>query len=231
MPHADPPAWLAALAWVSLGVAFLCAALILADIYLRGHRQKMGIMEVVWPVTALYFGPLAFWAYQRWGRPQSPQWQGRHGMPPGKSFPATVAVAVSHCGAGCTLGDIIGGWIIFAGAFEIAGASLWPEYIADCTLAFSLGIAFQYFSIAPMRGLGVREGILAALKADTLSLTAFEMGLFGWMALVQLVWFPAGLHPDDPVYWFLMQIGMVLGFITAYPVNAWLLTAGIKEAM
>ena len=40
-----------------------------------------------------------------------------------------------------------------------------------------------------MRGLGLRDGIVAALKADTLSLMAFEVGLFGWMAIVQLVLF------------------------------------------
>lgn len=39
------------------------------------------------------------------------------------------------------------------------------------------------------------------------------------------------LHPDSPVYWFMMQIGMVLGFFTSYPVNAWLIRSGIKEAM
>lgn len=227
-----PPHWLTGLAWVSLGIAFLGALLILADIYLRGFRQKMWIMEAVWPVTALYFGPLALWAYALWGRPQSRKWQTAHCNPPEKSWVATVCVGVSHCGAGCTLGDIIGGWIIFAGGFRIAGLSLWPEYIADYSLAFALGIAFQYFTIAPMRGLGVRDGIVAALKADSLSLTAFQVGLFGWMALVQFVFFPVGhLHPDGAAYWFLMQVGMVLGFFTAFPVNAWLLKRGLKEPM
>ncbi|MFC7482973.1 DUF4396 domain-containing protein [Luedemannella flava] len=28
-----------------------------------------------------------------------------------------------------------------------------------------------------------------------------------------------------------MQVGMMLGFVTAYPVNAWLIRKGIKEAM
>ncbi|HET6586632.1 MAG TPA: DUF4396 domain-containing protein [Oleiagrimonas sp.] len=223
--------WLTALAWFSLGVAFLCAALILGDTYLRGYRQKMRIMEIVWPVTALYFGPLGLWAYARWGHPKTPKWQAIHGEPREKSFAATVGVGVSHCGAGCTLGDIIGGWVIFAGGFTLAGLALWPEFIVDYILAFTLGIVFQYFSIAPMRDLGVRDGIIAALKADTLSLTAFEVGLFGWMALVHFVLFPSGLHPDSAVYWFMMQIGMVLGFLTSYPVNAWLLGAGVKEAM
>ncbi len=64
------------------------------------------------------------------------------------------------------------------------------------------------------------------------SLTAFEIGLFGWMALMTFVFFPAPhLTPASPVYWFLMQIGMIAGFFTAWPVNAWRIRAGIKEAM
>jgi hypothetical protein len=34
-----------------------------------------------------------------------------------------------------------------------------------------------------------------------------------------------------PVYWFLVQIGMIAGFFTSWPVNTWLIRAGIKEAM
>lgn len=189
-----PPPWLNALAWFSLGLAFLCAGAIMYDIHGHGFRQKMWIMEVVWRTMALYFGPLAVVAYGRWGRPQTARWQAARGDPPGKSFPASACVAVSHCAAGCVLGDIIGGSIIFAGAFEIAGVVLLPEYIAEFALAFVLGIAFQYFSIAPMRNLGLREGIIVALKADTLSLTSFEVGMFGWMALVQFVMFQAAMY-------------------------------------
>lgn len=102
MPHA----WLTALAWAALTVAFASAAWIGYDIYVRGYRQRMKIMEVVWPVTALYFGPLAAWAYRAWGRPSAHRWQAGHGGPPDKPGYATTAVGVSHCGAGCTLGDI-----------------------------------------------------------------------------------------------------------------------------
>lgn len=231
------PFWLTVLAWVSLGSAFACALVIAIDLA-SGHRQHMWIMNLVWPITALYAGPLALWAYFKAGRlsahkrMQAEKARGEEPASKRKPFWQMVGVADSHCGAGCALGDIAGGWIIFAGAFQIAGLSLWPEYIADYVLAFILGIAFQYFTIAPLRGLGVREGLIAALKADTLTLTAFELGLFGWMAIVQFVFFPIGrLHPDTPVYWFLMQIGMMLGFLTSYPVNVWLLKAGIKEAM
>lgn len=227
-----PPTWLTVIAWVSLAVAFLTAGLILYDIYGRGYRQKMAVMEAVWPVTALYFGPLAWWGYRRWGRLNSPRHQRQTGAKPEYGERVAVSIGVSHCGAGCTLGDIVGAWVVFAVGWKLLGLALPGEYIADFTLAFALGIAFQYFSIAPMRGLGLRGGIVAALKADTLSLTAFEVGLFGWMALIQLVFFTAPhLEPDHAAYWLLMQVGMVLGFATAYPINVWLIRRGIKEAM
>ncbi len=182
-------------------------------------------------MTALYLGPLDWLAYRRWGRPNSPKLQQERGEP-SYGFPASVAVGVSHCGAGCTLGDIIAAFLVFFAGWTLLGLALPVEYIASYALAFVLGIAFQYFSIAPMRGLGLREGIRAALKADALSLTAFQIGLFGWMAVMQLLLFPVHhLHPDHPSYWFLMQFGMVLGFLTSYPVNWWLIRRGTKEAM
>lgn len=230
-----PATWLVALAWVALAVGFACCGAIAFDIYGRGYRQRMRVMELVWPVTGLYAGPLAVLGYLRFGRPQTHRWlteQDREEAP-GKPRWATVSVGVSHCGAGCTLGDIIAEFAVFFLAVSIAGETLFAEYVGDYVLAIALGLAFQYFAIAPMRGLGFRKGIIAAAKADILSLTAFEVGLFGWMALTALVFFPAPHHltADSAVYWFMMQVGMCLGFMTAYPVNSWLIRRGIKEAM
>ena len=230
----EPPTWLVWLSWASLAAAAVCALDILFDVYGRRRRQMMPVMEAVWPVSALYLGPVASVAYRRWGRPKSMRWLHEHGLdePPDRPFWTKVAVGVSHCGAGCTLGDIVAEWVVFGLGATVAGVALIPEYIGDYVLALALGIAFQYFAIAPMRGLGFRKGIVAAAKADVLSLTAFEVGLFGWMALMAFVFFPGPhLHPDSPVYWFGMQIGMVLGFATAWPVNVWLIRAGVKEAM
>ena len=224
------------IAIISLILAGISALAILYDIYISGNRQKMGIMEVVWPVTALYFGPFGVWAYWMMGRKSTKKsdqsklgrMQGKHKEKP---FWQTVAVAVTHCGGGCTLGDIIAEWAVFLLAIEIAGMAIWPELIGDYILAYALGIIFQYFAIAPMRDLSVGEGVIAAIKADTLSLTAFEIGLFGWMLLMRFVFFDPPLHPDEPTYWFMMQIGMVLGYFTSYPMNWWLVRKGIKEAM
>lgn len=225
--------------------------MVIADDEVR-HPQKMWIMNVVWPVNALYFGPVGLWAYFAIGRkstkehmeqmqkeyqnagqedePKDPVKKAeKKGM---KAFWQIVSVGVTHCGAGCTLGDIIAEWIVFWTGWMIAGIALWPEYILDFTLAYLLGVVFQFFAIAPMRNLGVKDGLVAAVKADTLSLMAFEVGLFGWMALTYFVFFARPhLHPTEATYWLMMQIGMILGFFTSYPVNIWLIKRGIKEAM
>jgi hypothetical protein len=226
------PTWLTILAWIALITGGLCAVGILVDIYLAGNRQKMPIMEAVWPVNALYLGPLTVWLYVRYGRRMSTRVQAEQSDPPDKPRWATTTIGVLHCGAGCTLGDIIAETGIFLLAITIAGQAIWAEFIGDYVLALALGIVFQFFAIAPMRGLSVGKGLVEAAKADFLSLTAFEVGLFGWMALMAFVFFPGPhLHPDTAAYWFLMQVGMALGFLTAYPINAWLIRRGIKEAM
>jgi hypothetical protein len=140
--------------------------------------------------------------------------------------------ATRIAGQGCALGDLIAEWVLFAVGGTIAGVALWLEYIADFALAFIFGIAFQYFAITAMRRRSVRDGVIAALKSDALSVMTFEIGLFGWMALMFFVFFPnPHLKPDHAAYWFLMQVAMILGFLTSFPANRWLITRGIKEGM
>jgi hypothetical protein len=226
-----PPTWLTILAWISLAAAFLSAGAIVYDIYARGLRQPMRVMEAVWPITALYLGPAGWFAYGHLGRPRpsrDAQAGGEEEIPEWKG----VAVSATHCGAGCTLGDILGEWVVFAGSLTIAGAALWPAYMLDFALAYLLGIVFQYLAIKPMSDLTPRQALRHAIRADTLSLVAFEIGLFGWMAPVFFVLFPGPhLTPGNPAYWLMMQIGMALGLLTTYPVNGWLVRRGIKHPM
>ena len=223
MTQTGSTAWIV-LAWVSLGVAFVCSGAIAWDIGVRVNRARMTVMNFVWPITARYWWQVAVWFYFTRERERGDWW--------------STALGVCHCGAGCTLGDLVGEWIVYLTAWSIPlfaaedANTLTAMFVADFTLAWSLGIAFQYFSIVPMRDdLGRLEGIWAAVKADTLSIVAFQVGLFGFMALYHLVLWQPPLTVASPVYWMMMQVGMVVGFFTAWPVNAWLIRRGIKEPM
>ena len=273
------PVWLTVVAWIYLAACFSCAGIIVYDIAVKRRRQPMGVMNFVYPITALYFGPLAVAFYWRWARVAAPTpmppmsaslttasraptvsraptapagsaramgqhahhdmtgaaGPGRADQPRERARPwwVTIAVEVSHCGAGCSLGDVVSEFAIFALGLTIAGVTLGAEYVGDYVLALVFGIVFQYFAIAPMRGLGVRDGLKAAAKADFVSLTFFEVGLFAWMAVMAFVLFPAPHHltPGSVSFWFLMQAGMIIGYATSWPANVWLINRGVKVPM
>lgn len=219
------PEWLHVLAWLALLLGFASAGIIL---FFVDGLPNMRIMRIVWPISGLYLGGWAIGLYRKsMQKAQSP------GAPDNSQSPRALDVftAVCHCGAGCVLGDLIGETVTPALGLSFAGTFA-SKLLIDFFFAYLLGILFQFYSIVPMRGLSVGRGIVAAIRADTISIAAFEIGMFGWMALERFVLFSnPPLRPYEAVFWFMMQIAMIVGFFTAFPANAWLLRKGWKEKM
>ena len=232
------PQWLHLLSIAALAIGAVSATAVGIDVW--RHPQKMSIMNIVWPVVALFGTGLTAYAYLRYGRRSAREAADEAPKPP---FAVMVAKGALHCGSGCTLGDIVAEWTallapgvaIWFGWGSLFGNKLFAVWILDYILAFLLGIVFQYFTIAPMRGLGLGAGIWAAVKADALSLTAWQVGMYAFMAFANLVLFRSllgvRLVANMPEFWFMMQLAMICGFATSYPVNWLLLRAGIKERM
>ena len=122
----------------------------------------MAVMNAVWPITALYLGPLAVFSYWRLARAD--------GTPRGLAFWQKIVIEATHCGAGCTLGDVISEVGLFLAGITLFGSQLLTSYLGDFALAYAFGIAFQYCAIVPMRGLSFWPGLRAAVEADTVGL-------------------------------------------------------------
>lgn len=220
---------IAAIALLMLGV--LCASYMAWQ--MKRTPPKMAVMRFVWPLCALFAGPLLIWFYHRYA-----------GMDSGKTpYAAKVAKGTLHCGAGCSLADLIcenvahfaPGVLAFFGMGTIFETEIFAQWTMDYVFALLIGIVFQYFAIAPMRDLSVGDGIVAATKADVLSLTSWQVGMYGFMGLAHFVLFPAlfggKVDAGSPVFWVAMQIAMLAGFATAYFPNWWLIRSGLKEEM
>jgi len=228
--------------WLLLSVVTL--AIIAVDCVRR--PQHMGVMNVTWPLTALYFGPIAGWLYAAYGRsaPKSHHHHEGHGAHhhdmhhdhhamAGDDHEASARstfVSTTHCGGGCVLGDLIGESVVSALSLTLFGSMLIAGWTVDFVLAFMLGVAFQYWSIRPMQpdmtpGMALR----AALKADTLSILAFQVGMFVVMGLRAVL--APGLTVADSDFWIWMQAAMLVGFATSFPANRWLVRKGLKHAM
>ncbi len=220
----------------ALVLAIVSSLVIVADI-IAGHPQHMMLMNFVYPITALYAGPLGLLVYFTLGRKSTRQAvlqaTARGQKPPQQSKPfwQSVAVGALHCGSGCTLGDILAETLLFFFPLVWLGRKLYGAWLIDFIFAFIIGILFQYYAIKPMRKISAGDALKAALKADTLSLIAWQIGMYGWMAIATFLIFHHELRASDPMFWCMMQIGMLCGFLTAYPVNWWLLRKKIKETM
>ncbi|MCA0969226.1 DUF4396 domain-containing protein [Halobacillus litoralis] len=217
---------LAIISWIALGLGILSSIIITVDII--RHPQMMKIMNIVWPINGWFFGPFALWTYFKWGKLKAKD----NDREDHRGRPAKVFVSTSHCSAGCSFGDAVGVPIVALTGLTIAGSTLFAHYAVEFILAYAFGIIFQFFAIYPMnQEQGVTHSLKAAIKADSLSLIAFEIGMFGWMAIVHFVLFAEPPKPTEATYWFMMQIAMILGFLTSYPANWILVRKGIKEEM
>lgn len=224
-------------------IGILSALSITIDI-LKHPQKEMPIMNLVWPINGLWAGIFGVWAYFTIGKYRKMDMSNMKmddmkdmdmsnmKMDDNKysSFWQGVVADTLHCGAGCSLADLIGPWLFLVFPFTIFNNYTFGEWTLDYFLALLTGVTFQYAAISPMMNEKGVKVWLRALKIDFLSLSSWQIGMYGWMALVIFVWF-GRLSPTTPEFWFMMQIAMCCGFITAYPVNWWLVKVGIKMGM
>lgn len=58
----------------------------------------------------------------------------------------------------------------------------------------------------------------------------YDFMAFAQFYLFEQVW-NHWIDPNIPEFWYMLQIAMMAGFATSYPVNWWLIRTGIKEKM
>lgn len=192
----DVPAWLTALSWLWISACLLSAAWIARDILAHGHRQPTRTLDAVWPASALYLGPVAALLHRRWGRSHR--------------VPRTAAGGLAG-GAASTLAHLVGVPLVVLTGLRIAGIDLWPMILVIAVIAVALLATFE--AVAGRR-------IAAAVALAAVTVLAFDVGMGGWMLLLHFTGnMPSASHV---AFWFLMQLGVVLGTLTALPVVHWL---------
>jgi len=210
------PAWLTTLSWIFIATAVMSAAAIVYDVYGRGHRQPHRVMEAVWPLSALYLGPLALPIYNRFGRTHSAEWRERAGMSTERSLTATAVRSGLPGGVSSGLAHVVAVPFVVATGLTIANVDMW-DMVAIITVLATAGIfAFEYlvFTSRDRRVPGL-AGLRPALVVSLVTVIAFDLGMLGWM---MILYYSENMPPAGDVrFTFLMQIGLILGTLTVYP--------------
>ena len=213
------PDWLTPVAWTYITLSLLSAAIIAFDIYVLRRRHLGVATELVWIASALYLGPFAIPVYLRSGRanPTSAAVNERTG---GEA--EATAIAVLPGGGASAVAHLIAVPFVVAVGWTIAGMAMWPMILVIAVLVtVMLAIYERVASRGPQSGRSGGVSVGSALAAAVITVVAFDVGMVGWMLLLHF----NNLMPPvtDSTFWFLMQMGVILGLLTGYPAVSWLL--------
>jgi hypothetical protein len=179
---------------------------------IRERNQGIAsMMKLVWTLTVLYSGVFGLAIYWYSGRSQISR----------DSFWRRGFRSNSHCYSGCGLGEIVG---ITLAQGILALSTLWVALIT-----FGFAYLFGYaLNVGPLmqEGESFREAAKDAILSETPSITIMEIAAIGADLLLAAT---AGI--GSVLFWMAMAFSLSIGFIAAYPVNAALITLGVKEGM
>jgi hypothetical protein len=131
-----------------------------------------------------------------------------------------------HCVAGDGVGIIAGA--VLSSVFRIAGLG---EVIVEYVLGFVFGwTIFQALFMRDTAGGSYRRALGGTFMSELLSMNLLMAGMVPTvMALKSQI--PSAADPTTPSFWFVMSMGLLVGFMFAYPMNWWLVAYHLKHGM
>src|SRR5215467_5453752 len=137
-----------------------------------------------------------------------------------------VLGSTMHCVAGDGVGIIVGA--ILASLFGLKGLA---EVVLEYILGFAFGwTIFQAVFMRDMVGGSYARALKGTFISELLSMNLLMAGMVPTVAALRSG-IPAAAHPTAPSFWFVMSMGLLVGFIVAYPMNWWLVASHLKHGM
>jgi hypothetical protein len=130
----------------------------------------------------------------------------------------------------CVAGDGVG---ILAGAVisSVAGLTDMAEVILEYVLGFAFGwTIFQALFMRDMAGGSYRRALTSTFVPELLSMNLLMAGMVPTVMILK-AHIQSASDPTTPRFWFVMSMGLLVGFVTAYPINWWLVANHLKHGM
>jgi hypothetical protein len=137
-----------------------------------------------------------------------------------------VLGSTMHCVAGDGVGILVGAVIA---SFLTLNRPL--EIALEYGLGFGFGwMIFQALFMRDMAGGSYRRALANTFLPELLSMNLVMSGMMFSASLGRLV-VGGTFSPLTPKFWFVMRMALLAGFLTAYPINWWLVAKGLKHGM
>ncbi|HEY3134088.1 MAG TPA: DUF4396 domain-containing protein [Gemmatimonadaceae bacterium] len=206
-------------AW--LAIAVLSAAYVAYDQF--RNNPEATVMKWGFVLVTLYMGPIGFLLYVMVDKEPAPDTHAQFVEPLWKQGVGSTV----HCIAGDATG------IIFAAAVTaLLGFPMWVDIIVEYVFGFLVGLlVFQSLFMRDMMGGSYGENIRRTFLPELLSMNMMMAGMAPVMIFLMMGRDMRAMWPSEPLFWFVMSLGVVVGFVVAYPVNVWLVAKGLKHGL
>lgn len=187
------------------------------------RNPEMKIMRFGWVLVTLYLGPIAAVFYILSCREPAP---GEHEKFVAPMWKQALGSTI-HCAAGDATGIVAAATIT-----ALLGLPMRLDLAIEYVAGFAFGLLiFQSLFMKDMLGGSYPTAVRKSFLPEFVSMNMMMTGMFPTMVYFMMVRDMRAMEPTQPLFWATMSLAVGVGVVTAYPVNWWLVAAGLKHGM
>jgi len=206
-------------AWFVL--AALCTAYVAWDQY-RNNPEPV-VMKWGFILVTLYMGPIGLLLYVLADKEPRPGEHERFVSPLWKQGVGSTI----HCVAGDATG------IIFAAVITATlGLPMWLDLMVEYVAGFAVGLfIFQALFMKSMMGGTYLENVRRSFVPEFISMNFMMAAMAPVMSFLMMGRDMRGMQPTELLFWGIMSLGIIAGFVFAYPANVWMVLRNLKHGL
>ncbi len=204
-----------------LAIALLSAGYVAYDQF--RHNPEAPVMKWGFVLVTLYMGPIGLLLYVLADKEPAPDTHEAFVAPLWKQGVGSTV----HCVAGDATGIILA-----AAATALLGLPMWADLLVEYVAGFLFGLLiFQALFMRAIMGGTYAENVRRSFIPELVSMNAMMAGMAPVMIVLMMGRDMRAMWPGEPLFWFVMSLGITVGFALAYPVNVWLVTRQMKHGL
>ena len=131
----------------------------------------------------------------------------------------------------CVAGDATG--IILAAVITATlGLAMWIDLIVEYLAGFAFGLfVFQSLFMKSMMGGTYWENVRKSFAPEFISMNFMMAGMAPVMSFLMMGRDMRAMEPTQLLFWGVMSLGVIAGFVLAYPSNVWMVARQLKHGL
>ena len=209
-----------ALLWLWVAAVAVSVGYVAWDAW--NFNPEMTVMKYGWVLVTLYTGPIALVLYILSCKEPFPGTHEEFIKPLWKQGVGSTI----HCLAGDATGIIVA-----AAITGILGFPMWLETISEYAFGFAFGLLiFQALFMKDMMGGSYSGAVRKTFLPEWISMNAMMAAMIPVMVIL-MSRDMAAMEPTTLRFWGVMSLATLVAAVVAYPLNVWLVWAGLKHGM